>query len=50
LEQKAILIEALQAGASEYIVKPIQSERLLNYVNSVLETLAEACEEGQVIG
>ncbi len=44
MEQKAILTEAFQAGAREFILKPFHSERLLNYVNNMLETIAEACE------
>jgi two-component system chemotaxis response regulator CheY len=34
--QKALVIEALNAGASDFIVKPFQAERIINAVQKVI--------------
>ena len=34
--QKALVIEALNAGAKDFIVKPFLSERIVNAINKVL--------------
>jgi two-component system chemotaxis response regulator CheY len=34
--QQAMVIEAIQAGAKDFIVKPFQPERVLEAVNKVL--------------
>lgn len=34
--QQAMVIEAVQAGAKEFIVKPFQADRVLNSVNKAL--------------
>jgi two-component system chemotaxis response regulator CheY len=36
--QQAVVIEALKAGASDFVVKPFQAARLLEAVHRLLET------------
>ncbi|WP_125154764.1 response regulator [Clostridium rectalis] len=45
LEQKNLVVDALEAGAKHYVLKPITSEKLLERIDQVLNAMPERVEK-----